>query len=105
MINPSQFLYVTTVGWKSGKQHQIEIWFVEYNKRHYIISERRRHAHWVQNLIHNPKVSFAVNHDIFERTSQIVDQQKEPELTAEVSRLMSTKYGWDEGLIVELTHY
>ena len=95
MINPSQFLYVTTVGWKSGKQHQIEIWFVEYNKRHYIIFERRRHAHWVQNLIHNPKVSFAVNHDIFERTSQIVDQQKEPELTAEVSRLMSTKYGWD----------
>ena len=105
MINPSQFLYLTAVGWKSGKQHQIEIWFVEYNKRHYIISERRRHAHWVQNLIHNPKVSFAVNHDIFERTSQIVDQQKEPELTAEVSRLMSTKYGWDEGLIVELTHY
>ena len=105
MINPSQFLYLTTVGWKSGKQHQIEIWFVEYNKRHYIISERRRHAHWVQNLIHNPKVSFAVNHDIFEGTSRIVDQERESELTAEVSRLMSTKYGWDEGLIVELTHY
>ncbi|MDQ6862275.1 MAG: nitroreductase family deazaflavin-dependent oxidoreductase [Thermoproteota archaeon] len=105
MINPSQFLYLTTVGWKSGKQHQIEIWFVEYNKRHYIISERRRHAHWVQNLIHNPKVSFAVNHDIFEGTSRIVDQERESELTAEVSRLMSTKYGWDEGLIVELTRY
>jgi deazaflavin-dependent oxidoreductase (nitroreductase family) len=105
LINPSQFLYLTTVGWKSGKQHQIEIWFVEYNKRHYIISERRRHAHWVQNLIHNPKVSFAVNHDIFEGTSRIVDQERESELTAEVSRLMSTKYGWDEGLIVELTRY
>ena len=105
MINTSQFLYLTTVGWKSGKQHQIEIWFVEYNKRHYIISERRRHAHWVQNLIHNPKVSFAVNHDIFEGTSRIVDQERESELTAKVSRLMSTKYGWDEGLIVELTRY
>ena len=105
MINPSQFLYLTTVGWKSGKQHQIEIWFVECNKRHYIISERRRHAHWIQNLIHNPKVSFAVNHDIFEGTSRIVDQERESELTAKVSRLMSTKYGWDEGLIVELTRY
>jgi hypothetical protein len=42
----SQFLYLTTIGWKSGKQHRIEIWFVEYNGRHYVISERHNHAHW-----------------------------------------------------------
>ncbi|MBD0359100.1 MAG: nitroreductase family deazaflavin-dependent oxidoreductase [Nitrososphaeraceae archaeon] len=51
MVNKlPQFLYLTTIGWKTGKQHRIEIWFVEYNKRYYLVSERRKHAHWVQNI-------------------------------------------------------
>jgi hypothetical protein len=29
---PSQFLYLTTTGQKTLRQHIIEIWFVEYNK-------------------------------------------------------------------------
>jgi hypothetical protein len=53
--NP-QFLYLTTKGWKTGKQHRIEIWFVQYNKRYYIMSELLEFAHWVQNIIHDPHV-------------------------------------------------
>jgi deazaflavin-dependent oxidoreductase (nitroreductase family) len=77
MMNSKQFLYLTTVGWKSGKQHKIEIWFVENNKRYYVISERRKQAHWVQNILHNPRVSFIVNNTTFEGTARIVDQDKE----------------------------
>lgn len=32
------------------------------------------------------------NHAIFTGTARIIDQDKEPELTAGVSKLMSTKY-------------
>lgn len=100
-----EFLYLTTIGWKSGKQHRIEIWFVNYNdKYYYVMSERGKHAHWVQNVMHNPRISFAVNYDTWEGTARIVDQEEEPKLAAEVSNLMSTKYGWNEGLIVELIH-
>jgi hypothetical protein len=35
-------------------------------------------------------------------TARMVDKEKEPKLAAEVSNLMSTKYGWNEGLIIEL---
>ena len=35
----------------------------------------------------------------------MVEQDKEPKLVAEVSNLMSTKYGWNEGLIVELVYH
>jgi deazaflavin-dependent oxidoreductase (nitroreductase family) len=97
-----QFLYLTTIGWKTGKQHRIEIWFVEYNKRYYLVSEHRKHAHWVQNIMHNPKVLFTIGHDTFEGTARIVDPDKESNSAAEVSKLMETKYGWDYGLIVEL---
>ena len=94
---------MTTLGWKSGKEHRIEIWFVERNKRYYIISERLEGAHWIQNIKHNPKVSFRINDNVFKGTARIVDQEKESGLAGEVSKLMNTKYKWSQGLIVELT--
>ena len=92
-----------TRGWKTGNQHGIEIWFVEYNERYYVISERLESAHWVQNIKHNPKVSFSINENVFNGTARVVDQEKESGLAAEVSKLMNTKYKWSQGLIVELT--
>ena len=93
---------MATRGWKIGNQHRIEIWFVEYNERYYIISERLESAHWVQNIKHNPKVSFSINENVFKGTARIIDQDKESALAAEVSKLMNTKYNWSQGLIVEL---
>lgn len=102
-MKTSQFLNLITMGWRSGEQHKIEIWFVEYRGKYYVISERHEHAHWVQNIIHNPRISFAVNNNNkFEGTARLVDKDKDPELAAVVSRLMNAKYGWNEGLIVEL---
>ena len=91
------------MGWKTGKQHRIEIWFVEHNGRYYIISERLDSAHWVQNIKHNPVVSFSVNDKvIIKGNARIVDQEKESALAAEVLKLMNTKYKWSQGLVVEL---
>ena len=103
MSQQPQFLYLTTLGWKSGKEHRIEIWFVKLNERYYIISERLEGVHWVQNIKHNPAVSFSIHDRIFKGNARIVDQEKEPALSAEVSELMDTKYKWSRGLIVELT--
>jgi deazaflavin-dependent oxidoreductase (nitroreductase family) len=100
-----QFLYLTTIGWKTGKQHRIEIWFVEHKQLYYIISELHKHAHWVQNIMHNPRVPFTINDKIFTGAARIVEKDNEPELAAEVFNLMSTKYGWNEGLIVELVYH
>jgi deazaflavin-dependent oxidoreductase (nitroreductase family) len=80
-----QFLYLTTIGWKTGRQHKVEIWFVEYDGRYYIISERENNAHWVQNILHNSKVSFSANNMTFEWVARIVNREKESELAAEVS--------------------
>jgi hypothetical protein len=56
--------------------------------------------------MYNPRISFTINDRIFTATAQIVEQDKEPELTGEVSKLMNTKYGWnDDGLIVQLIYH
>ncbi|HZA99748.1 MAG TPA: nitroreductase/quinone reductase family protein [Nitrososphaera sp.] len=102
-MSKPQFLYLTTRGWKTGKQHRIEIWFEKHNERYYIISERLDSAHWVQNIKRNPIVSFSINDNVFKGNARLVDQEKESALAAEVLKLMDAKYKWSQGLIVELT--
>ena len=104
-MSNQQFLYLTTKGWKTGRQHRIEIWFVLYAGKYYVISERKEKAHWVQNIIHNPTVLFTVNSKSFEGNARVVDKNTDSRLVEEVSNLTHTKYGWSDGLIVELTPY
>jgi F420H(2)-dependent quinone reductase len=98
-----QFLYLTTKGWKTGREHRIEIWFVAYADKYYIMSERKERAHWVQNIIHNSRVTFTVNSKSLEGEARIVDKTTDASQAKEVSTLMHMKYGWSYGLIVELS--
>jgi F420H(2)-dependent quinone reductase len=91
-----QFLYLSTSGWKTGKKHKIEIWFVEHDGRYYIISEHEN------NILHNPKVFFSIDNAFFRGTARIINREKESGLATQVSILMSKKYGWSKGVIVEL---
>ena len=102
-MSNEQFLYLTTKGSKTGRQHRIEIWFVSYVDKYYIMSERREKAHWVQNIVHNSRIMFTVNSKSFQGSARIVDKHSESKLAEEVSSLMHTKYRWSDGLIVELT--
>jgi deazaflavin-dependent oxidoreductase (nitroreductase family) len=102
-----QFLYLTTQGWKSGKPRAIEIWYVEHAGRYYIVSEHRERSHWVQNIQHNPAVTFSVGTQINKSTptrgtGRVVDPAAEPQLAATVAALMDAKYEWSNGVIVEL---
>ena len=98
----SQFLYLTTKGWKTGKSHKIEIWFVEQNKKYYVLSERKRKAHWVQNILHDPKISFQVDNQTFNGYGRVIKDVVEKDLIHRISELMDKKYGWSDGLIMEI---
>jgi hypothetical protein len=96
-----QFLYLSTRGWKTGRGHRIEIWYVEHKGRYYVASERKEDAHWVQNISHDPAVSFSVAGKSLSGSARIISAENS--LASEVAKLMEQKYGWGEGLIVELT--
>ena len=66
------------------------------------MSELQKRAHWIQNIIHNPGVLFTVNEKTFEGTARVVDQEKDAKLSSQIANLMSAKYKWDRGLIVEI---
>jgi deazaflavin-dependent oxidoreductase (nitroreductase family) len=101
----TEFFYLTTIGRKSGKPHQIEIWFVEHDGSYYIVSEGRDHTDWVRNVLQNPAVTYSVGSRSAEQlpaTARPLDPAHEPELAAAVSALMDAAYEWSDGLIVEI---
>lgn len=99
---PEQFLYLTTRGWKSGRSHEIEICFTALEGRYYVIAERGERSHWVQNIKRQPSVSCRIGPARFSGTARVVNSTTEGALQDRVSALSRAKYGWGEGLIVEL---
>lgn len=97
------YLHLTTIGWKSGNPHQVELWFTTLGGRFYVISEQGQRAHWVQNLRHNPEVAVRLGHEVFSARTRLVETDREPTLHARVCEHSKRKYDWGEGLVVEIT--
>lgn len=96
------YLYLTTRGRRTGLPREIEIWFTELNGQYYVIAERRENTNWVRNIRQDPGVSFRVGEYTYNGYARVVEADKEPDLCAQVQRLSEEKYGWGDGLIVEL---
>ncbi|MBK8029051.1 MAG: nitroreductase family deazaflavin-dependent oxidoreductase [Chloroflexi bacterium] len=98
----NDFIYVTTIGRRTGNPHTIEIWYVEHNGAYYICSEGRSNADFVKNIRHNPAVTYGFGgwdapHS--PATGRIVE---ETDLSVVLARLFDARYHWSDGLFVEI---
>ena len=96
-------MYLTTTGRRTGQPREIEIWFTERAGRYYVIAEHLRETHWVQNLCAEPWVRLRVADAEFPARARVVDSEAEPDLHEAVQALSEAKYGWGDGLVVELS--
>jgi deazaflavin-dependent oxidoreductase (nitroreductase family) len=97
-----QYLYLTTTGWKSGRPHEIEIWFTSLEGSFYVLTEHGERAHWVQNLRRTPEVRVRVGDQTYRATARLLDESADPALGQRVRDRSQEKYGWGGGAIVEL---
>jgi deazaflavin-dependent oxidoreductase (nitroreductase family) len=97
-----QFLYLTTVGRKSGVPREIEIWFTRVGAAYYLIAEHRTDANWVKNIQHNPHITFRVGAQRLAGTGRVLDERADTALWQVVAEQFAQKYGWNDGLVVEL---
>ena len=97
--NETKYLYLTTTGHISGALHEIEIWYVEHERRYYLISEKREASHWVQNIGADPAVTYRLG-DVTAAGRASFPQ--DAELIAAVKAKMEAKHGWSNGLVVEI---
>jgi deazaflavin-dependent oxidoreductase (nitroreductase family) len=97
-----KYLYLTTVGRRSGRPRRIEIWFTRHAGRYYLVAEHGRRSQWVRNLLADPAVRARVGARGFRAHARVVDDRAERELVGAVRRRSEAKYGWGDGLVVEL---
>lgn len=95
------YLYLTTIGRSTGLPREIEIWFTRTNGCYYVIAEYPT-SHWVQNLKTNAQVTLRLGDKRFAATARILNPDAEPELHGAVQQLSRAKYGWGDGVVVEL---
>jgi deazaflavin-dependent oxidoreductase (nitroreductase family) len=95
-------LYLTTVGRKSGQPREIEIWFVTYQGRFYLLAEHGHNAQWVRNIQANPEVSIRIKQRQFPARGRILDAEHDRQEWDAVAHLARGKYGWGEGLPVAI---
>ena len=97
----TEYLYLTTRGRKTGRPREIEIWFTTRDGRYYVIAEYPT-SHWVENLRAHPQAQVRLGSKKLLAQARFLSPDKESDLYREVQALSRTKYGWGEGLPVEL---
>ena len=97
-----EFLYLTTHGRKTGRARQIEIWFTRRGRSYYLVSEHGVRAHWVQNLLVEPRVRWRVGMARLDGRARVVRPETAPALVRDIQARSKRKYGWGDGLVVEL---
>lgn len=102
-IADEQVLYLTTIGRTTGLPREIEIWFVLCRERFYLFAETGEAAGWVKNIRRNPKVAVRIGQRQIDATARVLDRQADRKLWNEVAAIANRKYGWGDGLPVEIT--
>jgi deazaflavin-dependent oxidoreductase (nitroreductase family) len=97
----SPYLYLTTRGRTTGRPREVEIWYTQVADTFYIIAEYET-SQWVSNLRANSDVQIRVNQSNFAAVARILSPETEPELVRTVQNLSREKYGWGDGLVVQL---
>jgi deazaflavin-dependent oxidoreductase (nitroreductase family) len=102
-VADEQVLYLTTIGRRTGLPRKIEIWFVVWGERLYLFAETREAAGWVKNIRCNPEVTVRIGEWRIDATARVLDPHTDRKLWDQVAAIANRKYGWGDGLPVEIT--
>ena len=91
---------VTTIGRRSGKPHEIEIWFGVIDDTMYLISGNGPAADWYRNALMNPQVSVRLKRENCNGHARDVT---DPDERRRVGDLMGQKYPWEGDPSIGLT--
>ncbi|HRQ93092.1 MAG TPA: nitroreductase family deazaflavin-dependent oxidoreductase [Anaerolineales bacterium] len=89
------YCYLTTRGRRTGKAHEIEIWFGVYANSLYLLSGGGQESDWVKNLQMQPSVQVRLAGETYAATARLVHDAAEQLLARQ---LLSAKYyHWETG--------
>ena len=83
------YCYVTTRGRRTGRPHEIEIWFGMEGGRIFILSGGREKSDWVRNIRNDPRVEVRIGDGKYSALARIVEDVDEDALAR---KLLLEKY-------------
>ncbi len=90
------FCYLTTTGRVSGKQHEVEMWFVLDGATLYMLAGNREKTDWVKNIRQQPAVRVRIADRLFTGQGRLVDEASAEAIRAR--QLIGPKYDeWQPG--------
>jgi len=98
-----RILHLTTIGRRTGLSREIEIWFVVRHDRFYLFAETGEAAAWVKNIRCNHDVVVRIEGRQLSATARVLDRDTDRNLWDQVAAIADSKYGWGDGLPVEIT--
>jgi len=104
-VADKQVLYLTTIGRRTGLPRDIEIWFVVCGGRFYLLAETGEAAGWVKNIRQNPGVLVRIGQRQIGARARVLDRETDRTLWDRVAAIAERKYGWGDGLPVEITPF
>ena len=71
-IKKEKFVYLTTKGRKSGRDHEVELWFAISDGRVYL-SHEGKHTDWMKNLIRDDNVKLKIGSETFNGQAKLTE--------------------------------
>ena len=93
--------YVTTTGRRTGRRHEIEIWFGLIDDTMYLISGNGPTADWFRNLQADPVITVRLDDERRQGQARVVTDADERRRVGDV---MGAKYVWDGDASIGLTY-
>ncbi len=94
-LEREQYCYLDTRGRKSGRSHEIEIWFAADGHTLYMLAGGRDRADWVRNLRKFPQVRVRVGRVTYDGTAETIEGSEEDPVAR---RMLAAKYQeWRDG--------
>jgi deazaflavin-dependent oxidoreductase (nitroreductase family) len=81
---------LTTTGRRSGRPHEVKLWFATIGDRIVLLASERDAADWVRNLIADPRVTVRIAGQRFEGRAQVLEGTNHDPVAREA---MAAKYG------------
>ncbi len=94
-LSGESFCYLTTIGRRTGRPHEIEIWFGTRGSTLYLLSGGGDRSDWVRNIQANPDVSVRIKDRTLKARGRMVT---DPDEEQGARHLLAAKHqAWEEG--------
>lgn len=91
-MEPDDFCYLGTTGRRTGKVHEIEMWFARDGGTLYLLAGAGRASDWVRNVESDHRATVRLGQDSFEAVGRILDGLHDADEADRARTLVFEKY-------------